>query len=100
MREDEFLRLVGEKLHNDFIRGIQPTSNTGIGFKIVDGNLVSYTVDGIRNIIGSSDLSDIEHHQTRFNINYKLRQYFSAEYHLLRIIGLKMDMIKRRHCEI
>lgn len=99
MREDEFLRLVGEKLHNDFLNGVRPTSNTGIGFKVVDGNLVSFTVEGIRNTIGS-EVSDLEYHQARFNINYKLHQYHSAEYHLLRIIGLQLDTLKRKHCEI
>jgi hypothetical protein len=98
MKESEFLDLVGRKFHNDFMSGADSNSNSKIGFKVINGKVVSFTVDGVTNPIGS-DLSDLEHHEARFRINYQLKGYHAAEYHLWRILAIKIELMKRRYCQ-
>ncbi len=46
------------------------------------------------------EVEDLEHHEARFRANHRLGSYYAANYHLLRIIEIKIEQIKRRHCEI
>lgn len=69
-----------------------------LGFTIdKDGNVLGYIIGGNNYNLDSTDLSQ---HEMRFRMNMAYSLYAEASYHLLKVIEIRMDSIKKKHCRI
>lgn len=81
MRDDIFKNMSQEDI-NDLVKSIKESIMKGAGISVP-------TVSVEENL---------EHHEERLRVNMMYDNFHSAEFHLKRIIYLRIELILKRHC--
>jgi hypothetical protein len=99
VRKEDFMEIMHDIVMNGFNEGKEIKSNASIGV-VVDpsGNILSYFI-GKEKYDFSDSTSDIEHHEARYRVNMAYGMYHAAQRHLMTVIAIKFQLLKRKHCE-